>query len=137
FDRQQHRRRWTPGWSHHWRKGGPMLLAKLTSQRSHAAGGRQALARGCSAMGRVMPPALPFLPAGVESGAMRMVAAGEALSESGDDFLSAPRDSMFFANVVAAFRSGGADVDNIDDVVSLGVYLTVAVKAPKLTATIS
>ena len=84
-----------------------------------------------------MSPVLPYLPAGVEPGAMRMVAVGEALSESGDDFLSAPSDSMFVANVVAAFRSGGADVDDIDDVVSLGVYLTVAVKAPKLTATIS
>ena len=30
-----------PGWSHHWRKGGPMLLAELTSRWSHTAGGRQ------------------------------------------------------------------------------------------------
>ena len=29
-----------PGWSHYWRKGGPMLLAKLTSRWSHVAGGR-------------------------------------------------------------------------------------------------
>ena len=27
-------------WSHHWRRGGPMLLAKLTSRWSHAPGGR-------------------------------------------------------------------------------------------------
>ena len=30
-----------PGWSHDWRKGGPMLLAELTPRWSHAAGGRQ------------------------------------------------------------------------------------------------
>jgi hypothetical protein len=30
-----------PGWSHYWRKGGPMLLAKLTSRWSHVTGGRQ------------------------------------------------------------------------------------------------
>ena len=29
-----------PGWSHHWRNGGHMLLAKLTVEWSHAAGGR-------------------------------------------------------------------------------------------------
>ena len=29
------------GWSHYWRKGGPMLLAELSSKWSHAAGGRQ------------------------------------------------------------------------------------------------
>jgi hypothetical protein len=29
-----------PGWSHHWRKGGPMLLAELTWQWSQATGGR-------------------------------------------------------------------------------------------------
>jgi uracil-DNA glycosylase len=84
-----------------------------------------------------MPVVLPYLPAGGDPAAIRMVAVGEALTESGDDFLSAPRDSMFVTNLVAAFSSGGADVDDIDDVVSLGVYLTVAVKAPKLTTTIS
>jgi uracil-DNA glycosylase len=84
-----------------------------------------------------MPVVLPYLPAGVDPAAMRMASIGEALTESGDDFLSAPRDSMFVSNLVAAFRSGGAEIDSIDDVVSLGVYLTVAVKAPKLTETIS
>ena len=34
------------GWSHHWRKGGPMLLAELTSRWSHVAGGRQRRAGG-------------------------------------------------------------------------------------------
>lgn len=84
-----------------------------------------------------MPAALPYLPADVEPAAIRMVAVSETLTESGQDFLSAPSDSMFVSNLVAAFRSGGADVDSIDDLVSLGVYLTVAIKAPKLTATIS
>ena len=30
-----------PGWSHYWRSGGPVLLAKLTVRWSRAAGGRQ------------------------------------------------------------------------------------------------
>ena len=30
-----------PGWSHYWRKGGPMLVAELSSRWSHARGGRQ------------------------------------------------------------------------------------------------
>ena len=29
-----------PGWSHHWRTGGPITLAELTSRWSHATGGR-------------------------------------------------------------------------------------------------
>jgi uracil-DNA glycosylase len=80
---------------------------------------------------------LPYLPDAMASTAIRIVAVGEALTECGDDFLSASSDSMFVSNVVAAFRSGGADIDSIDDLLSLGVYLTVAVKAPKLTVTIS
>ena len=81
--------------------------------------------------------ALPYLPLGVEPTAIRMVAVCEALTESGDDFLSAPRDSIYVSNIVAAFRSGGAEIDSVEDLPDLGVYLTVAVKAPKATASIS
>ena len=84
-----------------------------------------------------MSAALPYLPTGVEPAAIRMMVVCEALTESGDDFLSAPRDSMFVSNLVAAFRSGGADIDSVEDLVHLGVYLTVAVKAPKGTTAIS
>lgn len=80
---------------------------------------------------------LPFLPSSVEPAAIRMVAVCEALTESGDDFFSASRDSMYVANLVAAFQSGGAEIDSVEDLVDLGVYPTVAVKAPKVTAAIS
>src|SRR5512134_2314203 len=84
-----------------------------------------------------MSAAPPYLPAGVEPAAIRMVAVCEALTESGDDFLSAPRDSMFVSNLVAAFQSGGAEIVSVEDLVDLGVYLTVAVKTPKVTSAIS
>ena len=43
------------GWSHYWRKGGPMQLAELTSKWSHPAGGRHR--RGhCSGAGRRPSP---------------------------------------------------------------------------------
>lgn len=29
------------GWSHNWRKGGPILVAEVSSRWSHAGGGRQ------------------------------------------------------------------------------------------------
>lgn len=80
---------------------------------------------------------LPFLPSSVEPAAIRMVAVCEALTESGDDFFSASRESMYVANLVAAFQSGGAEIDSVEDLVDLGVYPTVAVKAPKVTAAIS
>ena len=44
---------------------------------------------------------------------------------------------MYVSNLVNAFQSGGAEIDNVEDLVDLGVYLTVAVKAPKVTTTIS
>jgi uracil-DNA glycosylase len=84
-----------------------------------------------------MSVVLPYLPAGVDPAAIRMVAVCEALTESGDDFLSAPSDLMFVANLVAAFQSGGAEIATVEDLVDLGVYVTVAVKAPKLTPAIS
>jgi uracil-DNA glycosylase len=43
---------------------------------------------------------------------------------------------MYVSNLVDAFRSGGADVDSVEALVHRGVYLTVAVKAPKLAASI-
>ena len=36
----QHRTDGPPRWSHHWRTGGPITLAELTSRWSHATGGR-------------------------------------------------------------------------------------------------
>jgi uracil-DNA glycosylase len=84
-----------------------------------------------------MSVVLPYLPAGVEPEAIRMVAVCEALTESGDDFFSAPRDSMFVSNLVAAFQSGGAKIVSVEDLLDLGVYLTVAVKAPKAPTAIS
>jgi uracil-DNA glycosylase len=84
-----------------------------------------------------MPVVLPYLPPGVEPAAIRMVAVCEALTESGDDFLSAPGDSMFVSNLIAAFQSAGAEIGSVEDLADLGVYLTVAVKAPKLTTAIS
>lgn len=90
-----------------------------------------------SRYGLVMSAPLPYLPVGVESASLRMVAVCEALTESGDDFFSGPRDSMYVSNLVNAFQSGGAEIDSVEDLVDLGVYLTVAVKAPKVTTTIS
>jgi uracil-DNA glycosylase len=84
-----------------------------------------------------MSVVLPYLPAGVDPAAIRMAAVCEALTESGDDFLSAPGDSMFVSNLVAAFQSGGAEIASVEELVQLGVYLTVAIKAPKVTAAIS
>jgi uracil-DNA glycosylase len=84
-----------------------------------------------------MSVVLPYLPVGVDPAAIRMMAVCEALPATGDDFLSAPRDSMFVANLIAAFQSGGAEIDSLHDLAPMGVYLTVAVKAPKVDATIS
>jgi uracil-DNA glycosylase len=84
----------------------------------------------------VVSAVLPYLPAGVDAAAIRIASVAEALTESGDDFFSAPSDSMFASGLVAAFQSGGAAISGIEDLAALGVYLTVAVKAAKVTTTI-
>jgi hypothetical protein len=65
---------------------------------------------------------LPYLPPGVEPAAIRMASVCEALTESGDDFFSASRDSMYVSNLVDAFQSGGAEIERVEDLVDLGVY---------------
>jgi uracil-DNA glycosylase len=84
-----------------------------------------------------MSAVLPYLRAGAEPASIRMMAVCEALTGSGDDFYSAPSDSIFVVNLVTAFQSGGASIDSLEDLADLGVYLTVAVKAPKMSAAIS
>lgn len=52
-------------------------------------------------------------------------------AEPGDDY-GMGRNALFARTTVQAFRDAGVDVDSIDDICRLGVYLTSAVKCAKL-----
>ena len=50
--------------------------------------------------------------------------------DSDDDFYGKP-DSAYMSTTIPLFRKAGIEVDNIQDILSLGIYITNAVKTPK------
>jgi len=69
------------------------------------------------------------LPPNVDPQQIRIVLICEALPENPADFFYTSTDSLYVTNMVLAFQQAGIEVDSIDDIVSRGVYLTVAVRA--------
>ena len=61
----------------------------------------------------------------------------EAAALDADDNYYAAGNSGFARATVEAFRSAGADVSNVTDILRMGIYLTPAIKCPKLRHTIS
>ena len=50
--------------------------------------------------------------------------------DSDDDFYGKP-DSAYMSTTIPLFRKAGIDVNSIQDILSLGIYITNAVKTPK------
>jgi uracil-DNA glycosylase len=74
---------------------------------------------------------LAFIPAAVDPAKVRVVMIAEALPENPADYFYSSSDSLYVTNTLEAFNSAGIKVNTIDDVIKQGVYLTVAVKAPR------
>src|SRR5690606_28522097 len=55
-----------------------------------------------------------------------------AAADPGDNYYT-PGDPLFARTTVQAFRDAGADVSSITDILTLGVYLTSAVKCRKMS----
>lgn len=55
----------------------------------------------------------------------------EALPENPKDYFYSGGSSLYVTNTLEAFNQAGVMVNNMDDVIKHGVYLTVAVKAPR------
>ena len=62
---------------------------------------------------------------------VRIVMVSEASPADVEDWFDAGAHALFAQTTVQAFRDAGAEVDTIDDVLGLGVYLTTAVKCGK------
>ena len=61
---------------------------------------------------------------------VRIVMVCEKPPEKAEDYFYSSSDSLYVKNTVDAFNSAGIKVMDINDIISMGVYLTVAVKTP-------
>ncbi len=68
---------------------------------------------------------------------VRLVMVSEAAPTRPEDWFFAGGDALFAQTTVEAFRDAGEDVESIQDVLGLGVYLTTAVKCGKTGYTLS
>jgi hypothetical protein len=67
----------------------------------------------------------------LDPGQIRIVLISECAAPSAADDYYAPGDPLFARTTVAAFRDAGTQVSSVGDILSLGVYLTTAVKCAK------
>ncbi len=88
---------------------------------------------GCTAFpcadvvhGSYVVPSIEIVPESIS-----MVMISEAAPADPGDYYYAPGDPLFQRTTVQAFRDAGAQVSSIKDILSLGVYLTTAVKCGK------
>ncbi len=70
----------------------------------------------------------PDLPARRDQIRVMMISAAPPTDADRPDF----KDPIKRADTVAAFRSAGFNVENIEDIRALGVYVTTAIKCPKI-----
>lgn len=71
------------------------------------------------------------LPPGIDPPKVRLILIGEAVPEDMDDYFYGSGMSLYVTNTLAAFNSAGVEAKSIGDLTARGVYLTVAVKAPR------
>jgi uracil-DNA glycosylase len=78
-------------------------------------------------------PGRPF-----DSGAIRCVMINEVVADApANDFYSDSDSPAYMETTRALFQKAGADVQNIDDITRLGIYVTSAVKLPKTESAVS
>lgn len=71
------------------------------------------------------------LPAKIDPQKISIIMICEALPENDADYFYAAGDSLYVTNTLAAFNLAGVEVKTMDDIIKRGIYLTVAVKAPR------
>jgi len=76
------------------------------------------------------------LPPQVDPLKVRIILIAEALPENPGEYFYTSGDSLYVTNTLDAFNQAGIPVRTIADVIQRGVYLTVAVKAPRQGLTV-
>jgi uracil-DNA glycosylase len=78
-----------------------------------------------------------ILPKNINPQKVRIIMVCEALPENIDDYFYSSTNSLYVTNTIKAFVIAGIKVNTIEDIIKEGVYLTVAVKAPRKGLSIS
>ena len=68
------------------------------------------------------------LPKNIDPQKVQLVLICEALPENPADYFYSSQDSLYVKNIIEAFKNAGIQVENINQIIQKGVYLTVAVK---------
>lgn len=85
----------------------------------------------------VVPERFTLPPGVANPDAVAIVMVAEAPPEDRNDWFYAGDDALYARTTVQAFRDAGEDVETIDEVLGLGVYLTTAIKCAKTAYAVS
>ncbi|MHB1152385.1 MAG: hypothetical protein ACYCWE_03785 [Eubacteriales bacterium] len=74
---------------------------------------------------------------GLDTGAIKVIMINEVAPQNPDDwFYSKTENPNFMTSTLSLFRNAGVDVNCIEDIINLGIYITTAVKSPKTGYTV-
>ncbi len=86
---------------------------------------------------QVEDKALRFASVKLDSAAIHAVLINEVVPADPDDDFYGKKDAPeYLSTTLPLFRKAGADVESIQDILALGIYITNAVKTPKATYTV-
>ncbi len=76
------------------------------------------------------------IPEKIKREGVKIIMICDAPPENKDDYFYSSQDSLYVVNTINAFNNAGIKVENINDIIKKGVYLTVATKIPRKSLTI-
>lgn len=76
------------------------------------------------------------IPSNIDPAKVKIIMISEAMPEKKSDYFYSSTDSLYVTNTIEAFNNAGIHVNDIDDIIKKGVYLTVAVKTPRKGLTV-
>lgn len=75
--------------------------------------------------------------ASIDTDSIKVIMINEVPPENPDDFFySKAYNPNYMKTTLSLFQNAGVDVRNIDDILHMGIYITTAVKSPKLDYTV-
>jgi len=73
----------------------------------------------------------------LDTEAIKVIMINEVAPQNPDDWFYSKTDNPnFMTTTLSLFRNGGVDVNRIEDIINLGIYITTAVKSPKTGYTV-
>lgn len=84
------------------------------------------------AVPQIHPPGVGEPSFHIDPQAVKLVMISEATPDDPNDYYYSPGDPLFQQTTVIAFRDAGVEVESIQDILDLGIYLTSAIKCAKV-----